>query len=392
MQQTLQREVTILKVGLLGFGTVGKGVWEMLRSACALEPGPVLVRPGKKSEAFQVTELDGILLDPSVGAVVEVMGGTEPAFSYAKAVLSSGRHFVTANKVLVAAHGPELAQAARDSGAAFLFSAACGGGVPLLHNLSLAAQGDEIRNVSGILNGTTNYMLHAMQSRGLDYASALKDAQDLGYAEADPTADVSGMDAARKILLAAAVAFSRLPDSGLDCEGIDHISAEDVADFQSRGLTCRLIARTAPSGNTVSAFVEPVLFPPGAAECAVADNYNMARYTGKNCGPMVFIGQGAGRYPTASAVIRDLDSILLGQRVMLPSDCVRVCADNSRETRRYYVRLRQRDAGEIPVSRLLQSGETLRVVTEKISVRQMHAAAEKSRKNGGDLFFAAMEG
>ena len=381
-----------MKVGLLGFGTVGKGIYEMLCSADGLEPGPVLVRPGKKTEPYQVTELDAILSDPSVGAIVEVMGGTEPAFSYAMAVLRSGRHFVTANKVLVAAHGPELAQAARDSGAAFLFSAACGGGVPLLHNLSLAARGDEIKSVSGILNGTTNYMLHAMQSRSLDYASALKDAQDLGYAEADPTADVSGMDAARKILLAAAVAFSRLPDSGLDCEGIDHISAEDVADFQSRGLTCRLIARCAPAGNTVSAFVEPVLFPPGAAECAVADNYNMARYTGKNCGPMVFIGQGAGRYPTASAVIRDLDSILLGHRVMLPSDCVRVSADNRRELRRYYVRLRQRDAGEIPVSELLQSGETLRVITEKISVRQMHAAAERIRRNGGDLFFAAMEG
>ena len=116
-----------MKVGLLGFGTVGKGIYEMLCSADGLEPGPVLVRPGKKTEPYQVTELDAILSDPSVGAIVEVMGGTEPAFSYAMAVLRSGRHFVTANKVLVAAHGPELAQAARDSGAAFLFSAACGG-------------------------------------------------------------------------------------------------------------------------------------------------------------------------------------------------------------------------------------------------------------------------
>ena len=387
----IQREVTALKVGLLGFGTVGTGVYEMLGACQALRHGPVLVRRGKAAQPFQVTEIGDILSDSSIGAVVEVMGGIEPAFSYATAVLQSGKHLVTANKALVAAHGPELAQAARDKGVGFLFSAACGGGVPLLHNLALAAAGDEILSVSGILNGTTNYILHAMQSRNLDYGTALKEAQNLGYAEADPTADVSGLDAARKILLAAAVAFSRLPDGGLDCEGIGHITREDVDDFRSRGLTCRLMARCAPTRNTVSAFVEPVLLPPGAAECAVVDNYNMARYVGKNCGPMTFMGQGAGRYPTASAVIRDLECLLQGQRVMLPSDCVRVTADNSRELHRYYVRLRQSDASALPLAELLQTGPSLRAVTESLSVRQMHTAAEKIRKSGGELFFAALE-
>ena len=164
-----------MKVAVLGFGTVGAGVYDMLRSAPGLEPGSVLVRPGKASEPFQVTQIDAILSDPSTGAVVEAMGGIEPAFSYAKAVLRSGRHFVTSNKALVAAHGLELAADARDAGAAFLFSAACGGGVPILHNLSLAVRSDTVLSVSGILNGTTNYMLHAMQTRGLDYGGALKD-------------------------------------------------------------------------------------------------------------------------------------------------------------------------------------------------------------------------
>ncbi len=388
----IQREVTVLKVGLLGFGTVGVGVYEMLGAAEGLEQGPVLVRKGKDAQPFQVTDIDAVLSDGSVGAVVEVMGGIEPAFTYAMAVLKSGKHLVTANKALVAAHGIELAKAARDSGSGFLFSAACGGGVPLLHNLSLAAAGDEIRSVSGILNGTTNYMLHAMQSRGLDYAAALKEAQALGYAEADPTADVSGLDAARKILLAAAVAFSKLPDSGLDCEGIENFTLEDVEDIRSRGLTCRLLAECAPAGSTVSAFVEPALLPAGAAECAVVDNYNMARYVGKNCGPMTFMGQGAGRYPTASAVIRDLGCLLRGHRMMMPSDCVPAAADNSREQRRYYVRLRQPDASALPLAELLVNGSVIRAITEPLSVRQMHAAAEKIRKNGGELFFAAMEG
>ena len=163
-----------MRVAVLGYGTVGIGVYEMLKSAVGLEPGPVLVREGKAREAFHVTSLDEILSDPDVGAVVEAMGGVEPAYRYAREVLLTGRHFVTSNKVLVAAKGPELAALARDHGAAFLFSAACGGGVPLLHNLSVATKSDEILSVSGILNGTTNYMLYAMQSRGLDYGEALK--------------------------------------------------------------------------------------------------------------------------------------------------------------------------------------------------------------------------
>ena len=380
-----------MRVAVLGYGTVGIGVYEMLKSAVGLEPGPVLVREGKAREPFHVTSLDEILSDPDVGAVVEAMGGVEPAYRYAREVLLTGRHFVTSNKVLVAAKGPELAALARDHGAAFLFSAACGGGVPLLHNLSVATKSDEILSVSGILNGTTNYMLYAMQSRGLDYGEALKEAQALGYAEADPTADVSGMDAARKILLACAVAFSRLPENGVECEGIDHLSAADVADFQSRGLTCRLIARGVPTGNTVAAYVEPVLFPAGAPGCSVADNYNMARYEGRRCGPMVFMGQGAGRFPTASAVLRDLGCVLEGRRSMLPSDCVTVTADNDRDSHRYYVRMAAPKDVSLPISELLVSGETIRAVTGPVSVHRMHTYAQKIRSAGGEIFFAAME-
>ncbi len=380
-----------MKIAVLGYGTVGVGVCEMLRDAVGLQPGPVLVREGRVREPFHVTGLDEILADGSVGAVVEAMGGVEPAYGYARAVLLSGRHFITSNKVLVAAKGLELAALAREKNVAFLFSAACGGGVPLLHNLSVATKSDEILSVSGILNGTTNYMLYAMQSRGLDYAEALGEAQSLGYAEADPTADVSGMDAARKILLACAVAFSRLPENGVDCEGIDHLSAADVRDFQSRGLTCRLIARGVPVGNTVAAYVEPVLFRSGAPECSVANNYNMARYEGRRCGPMVFMGQGAGRFPTASAVLRDLGCVLEGQRSMLPADCVAVTADNDRDSHPYYVRMAAPGDASLPIRELLVKGKTIRAITAPVSVRKMHDYAAKIRAEGGEIFFAAME-
>ena len=145
-----------MKVALLGFGTVGVGVYEMLAGAEGLEPGPVLVRPGKEDKPFKVSSLSAIVNDPTVGAVAEVMGGVDPAFSYACAAMKAGKHFVTSNKALVAAKGTELNALAREQGVAFLFSAACGGAVPFLHNLALAKESDEILSLGGILNGTTN--------------------------------------------------------------------------------------------------------------------------------------------------------------------------------------------------------------------------------------------
>ena len=183
-----------MKVAVLGYGTVGVGVYEMLQAAKDLEAGPVLVRPGKENEVFKVSSIEKITEDPTVDAVAEVMGGVEPAFTYAMAAIRAGKHFVTSNKALVAAKGVELNRAAKEAGVSFLFSAACGGGVPFLHNLARAVQTDEILSVGGILNGTTNFMLDQMQSTGKDYSDALKEAQALGYAEADPTADVTGRE------------------------------------------------------------------------------------------------------------------------------------------------------------------------------------------------------
>lgn len=380
-----------MKVALLGFGTVGVGVYGMLDGAYGLEQGPVLVRPGKDDSFFKVTEIEKIVNDPSVGAVAEVMGGIEPAFSYVSAALAAGKHVVTSNKALVAAHGPELAELAESNNVAFLFSAACGGGVPFLHNLALATESDKILSVGGILNGTTNYMLDAMQRRGMDYGDALKDAQRLGYAEADPTADVSGLDALRKIMLACAVAYDQLPAEGLHNEGIESLTAADVAHFKAKGLTCRLLASGGLSDEgRVYAFVEPVLLPPSAAECAVLDNFNLARYEGENSGAIILIGQGAGRWPTASAVVRDLSCILQGQRSMMQAGCPRVKADNSACSRAYYVRLPARFADRLPLKEVERDGDVLRAVTEFMPVSAMHEAAAELRQAGAEVFFAAM--
>lgn len=379
-----------MKVAVLGFGTVGVGVYEMLAAAKHLEQGSVLVRPGKKNAPFKVESIDDIINDDSIGAVAEVMGGTEPAYSYVSAALKAGKHVVSSNKALIAAHGIELASMAREHGVALLFSAACGGAVPFLHNISLAAQSDTLTSVGGILNGTTNFMLDKMQRFGCDYAQALAQAQSLGYAEADPTADVSGLDALRKIMLGCAAAFDALPTDGLDCEGIESLSVGDVEFFASRGLCCRLIASGARTESGVSAFVEPVLFDSSAPERSVLENFNMARYHGENCGDIVLMGQGAGRYPTASAVLRDLNAIVQGQREMFTERCTAVTADNGGVERSYYVRMPKKYAPLIPCTEKSEDGDIVRIISRPISVRDMHKIAAELRRYGNEVFFASI--
>ena len=377
-----------MKTAVLGFGTVGAGIYEMLKGAEGLEPGPVYVRRGKADEDWKTDDFEALLDEDGVGAVAEAIGGTDPAFSFAKRVLESGRHFVTANKMLVAEHGTELQKIADGNGAAFLFSAACGGGVPLLHNLALARRGDRISSVRGILNGTTNYMLDQMQRFGLGYDEALKKAQELGYAEADPTADVSGLDALRKIRLAATVAFGILPDGCLN-EGIENVTAEDIRFYQSKGLVLKLIAQTKRSEDGVSAYVEPMLFRQEAPEAGVMLNNNLAAYEGKHCGRITLTGQGAGRYPTASAVIRDLESILDGARRMLPEGTVRRDAVNKNEAR-YFLRLPEAFAERFPDAEILKKEDgSLRLLTKPLPADGMHRLAAEIRNEGGRIAFAA---
>ena len=288
-----------MKISVLGYGTVGVGVCAMLEAAPGLELRYVLVRPGKADKPFKVTTIEEICADPETDAVAEVMGGVEPAFSYVSAALRAGKHVVTSNKALVAAHGPEHAALAAEKGVGFLFSAACGGAVPFLHNLALAAESDRIVSIGGILNGTTNFMLDGMQRRGMEYAEALKEAQFFGYAEADPTADVSGLDALRKILLGCAVAYDKLPCEGFSLEGIESVTAADVRHFQAKGLVLRLLVSGGESENgALYAFVQPCLLPASSPEASVLNNFNMAKYRGENAGDIILIGQGAGRFPT----------------------------------------------------------------------------------------------
>ena len=228
-----------MNIALLGFGTVGSHFYKLCEGRTDLHVAAVLSRRPRLELTCTVTaDYDEIVRDPSIDIVVEVMGGIEPAYSYLCAAMRAGKHVVTANKQLMCAHFEELTSLAKEKGVALRCTAAAGGGIPWLTSLSRASQLDEITAVEGILNGTTNYMLSAMTNSGADYAAALQKAQELGYAEADPTADVEGLDARRKLVLSADLAFGvNIREEDIPCVGISSITAGDIAKAKDEGLT-----------------------------------------------------------------------------------------------------------------------------------------------------------
>lgn len=385
-----------MKISILGYGVVGKGVYEMLQACPEHVVCSVLVRQGKAEaeKSWMVESIENVLNDAS-DAVIECMGGTEPAFEFTSRCLEAGKSVITSNKALVASHGIELMNKALAKNLSFLFSAACGGAIPILQNLYCARQTDFIFNAGGILNGTTNYMLDAMDRFSLSFEEALAQAKTLGYAEADPTADLSGLDTLRKILLLSMVAYDILPAEGYNIEGIQSICATDFGFAKAHDCTLRLIGKTGLSEDgKLYAYVEPVMCKKDSSFSGVIANNNLAFYTGKNSGYMSFGGQGAGRYPTASAVLRDVFSVSSGQRQMLRANCKTGQSFNdSKECENNYIVRCKKETKSlcdslIPNREIAQERELLYLLTEKIGVKKMHDAAKNIRESGAELFFA----
>ena len=384
-----------MKVSILGHGVVGKGVWEMLKSNPGYEIRNVLVKKGEKSADFMTESFDAVLEDDS-DLVIECMGGIDPAFEFTSKCLEAGKSIISSNKALVAAHGIDLMNIALRKGKAFLFSAACGGAIPILQNLCLARRTDEILWAGGILNGTTNYILDSMDRRNMSFEDALAEAKALGYAEFDPTADISGLDTLRKIMLISMVAYDVLPNSDYNIEGIQNVSALDFEVAKELGCTIRLVGKCGLAGSgRLYAYVQPLLCDKDSAYSGIRSNINLARYEGKNSGLMSFMGQGAGRYPTASAILRDVTSVSDGQRQMLTEKClVGFPYNNSKECERnYFIRLDSQSfaaqIGGIPVKRVICEREGyVFAVTEAVTVKAMHDLAAELRRHGAKLFFA----
>lgn len=312
-----------IKIGLLGAGTVGSGVMKVLemnaqeiqqRTGVPLVLKRVLVRDRKKIRPdfpadMELTEdIEEILGDAEIQIVVELMGGLHPAREYMLRAMEAGKHVVTANKDVVAQFGKDMFEAAEKNQVSFLFEASVGGGIPIIAALKQSLTANRISEVMGIVNGTTNYMLTKMSQEGCSYEAVLKEAQEKGYAEANPSADVDGLDAARKAAILASLAFNtRVQLDNVSVEGITRITAEDIAYAKDLGYAVKLLAvgkETEEDGVDVR--VHPVFLPQSHPLASVNGVFNAIFVRGNAIGEAMFYGQGAGSLPTASAVTADI--------------------------------------------------------------------------------------
>lgn len=308
----------MINIALLGYGTVGSGVVEVLetnRDSINKKAGDELnlkyvldLRdfPGDPIQEKIVHDYEVIANDSEIDIVIEVMGGVEPAYTFVKRALMSGKSVCTSNKELVAKHGAELLAIAKEKNINFLFEASVGGGIPIIRPLNSSLTADEIDVITGILNGTTNYILSKMADEGLDFDTVLKDAQDKGYAERNPEADVEGYDACRKIAILSSLAFGQQVDyEDIYTEGITKITAEDIKYAKKMGRAIKLLASSKKVGDSFYAMVAPGMVAPSHPLYSVSNVFNAIFAHGNVLGDVMFYGSGAGKLPTASAVVAD---------------------------------------------------------------------------------------
>lgn len=360
----------------MGYGTVGSGVVEVLRTNQSLinqRAGEEIhikyvldLRefPGDPIEQVLTHDFEEIVNDPEVEIVVEVMGGLEPAYTFVKRCLLAGKSAVTSNKALVASHGTELLSLAKEQKVNFLFEASVGGGIPIIRNINECLTADRIDEVTGILNGTTNYMMTKMFYDGSDYAEVLKEAQDKGYAEFNPEADVEGHDACRKIAILSSIITGKAVDfEEIHTEGITKITKEDMMYAKKMEMTIKLLASAKRKNNQVCAMVSPVLLGQAHPLYSVNDVFNAVFLRGNVLGDAMFYGSGAGKLPTASAVVVDVIEAAKHQKEDIMASWTEEKAQLlplSDTTKKYFVRIKGEQ--EELLERLTQVFGTIKVV------------------------------
>ncbi|MCH4008583.1 homoserine dehydrogenase [Companilactobacillus sp.] len=302
-----------MKVAILGFGTVGKGVYEIIKKANIqtqnLSVSHIFIRKSRERILPQMTpDIDEIVNDDQTDVVVEALGGIEPAHEFILKALNHGKHVITANKAVIAKYLKEFTDAADANNVKFYFEASVGGGIPWIQGLEKALRIDSVNSISGIFNGTSNFILDQMSRNGQSFSEVLSKAQELGYAEADPSADIDGIDVANKLCISADIAYNiNIQDrSKLPVFGIRNIKSSDVKFFEKNGYSVKLIGQTHQKGNKFDYVVEPTLFLNHTLEANTPDNYNLISLNGDTIGKLDFFGQGAGMFPTANAVVQDL--------------------------------------------------------------------------------------
>ena len=371
-----------MKIGLLGFGVVGRGVYDLTKERTDMQVAKVVCLEDITLPDAEVTkDFQSVLKDETIDTVIEAMGGLHPAYEFVRAAIEAGKNIVTSNKALVCTFYDELIPLANKMGIQFRCTAAVGGGIGWLSELERARRIQTVEAVGGIMNGTCNYILDSMTRLGLGYADALSQAQKLGYAEANPTTDVEGIDTWHKVILSSNIAFGvSLDPETVPVAGISKIRGEDVLNFNAHRLVCKLISTGKQENGTYSAYVQPTLVPAGAPEAAVPANFNLITLHGSASGRMSFYGQGAGRYPTAYNVVQDCADLLAGRGFYAPYGA-KVAAANADELR-YYVS----GVCDSWLEDNKQEAWGDAVVTKPVSVNAMHAW----RKANPDAFIAAI--
>ncbi len=351
------------KVGIIGLGTVGTGVARLLldhgdRTARHAGRIPwlekVVVRDLTKPRHVDIPEgvltddIQQVIQNPEITVVAQLIGGIEPARTIMLQLLESGKDIITANKALLAAHGPELFDKARQLGRCIAFEASVAGGIPIITNIGQCLTANQVTSLRGILNGTCNFIITQMQDRGEDYEDVVKEAQRLGYAEADPTLDVNGADTAQKLSILSQLAFGvRVNWEDIPCKGIDELDIADIHYADRLGYRIKLLALAKLVGHEVEMSVGPTLIRKGSPLAEVQDAFNAIRVHGDAVGPVFYHGQGAGQMPTASAVVADIVDTVVGRgqltfnnlELWSESNRPRSMADAGPSINRYYLRM-----------------------------------------------------
>lgn len=391
------------KVAILGYGTVGSGVFEVIKTNQEIvnrKAGEELdikyvldLRsfPGEPVEEVLVNDYEIILNDPEVEVIAEVMGGVEPAYTFVKKALLNGKSVCTSNKELVAKHGPELIEIAKKMNRNFFFEASVGGGIPIIRPLISSLTADDIYEVSGILNGTTNFILTKMSKEGLDFDTVLKEAQALGYAEKDPTADVEGHDASRKIAILTSLVFGKTANfEEVYTEGITKITDKDFMYANKLGMSIKIFGRMQKDKDNIYAMVSPVMIDENNPLYSVNGVMNAVLVRGNVLGEAMFYGPGAGKLPTASAVVSDIiDAVKhLNDNVEIQWTSEKLpLADIKKSEKKFFVRVAgepsndfaniEKEFGKVVMIKLETLTDEFAFITEKMSEADFDAKIAK---------------
>ncbi len=388
-----------MKLALLGYGTVGRGVVEVIRNNQSrinqnagdeIEVKYILdIRDIDEEDVkgLMVKDFEVILQDEEVDIVAEAMGGIEPAYTFAKASLLKGKSFVTSNKELVALHGAELIEIAHDHDVNFLFEASVGGGIPIIRPLNQSLTADEIYEITGILNGTTNFILTKMKNEGSSFDDVLKEAQELGYAERNPEADVEGHDACRKIAILSSLAFGEhVSYQDIPTEGITKVSKEDMQYASKLGYVIKLLATCKKQDNDIFARVAPMMIKDNHPLAMVNDVFNAIFVKGNAIGDVMFYGKGAGKLPTASAVVADIVDAVKHKGTHIISRWGREkieLKDKQKVKTRYFVRMQKDD---LIINTLLKEMFNNIEVVDALSNEYAFITAEETEKYFDEQF------